>query len=59
MEMETLNKKLEKIKKKIKVSWENGKIIKEINKAIKSKYNTTKEATIKKYGSSPIYMGIL
>jgi uncharacterized membrane protein len=45
----SLNQTLEQIKSNIKPTWENSEKFHEINKAIKSKFETTKKRVINKY----------
>jgi DNA replication protein DnaD len=45
----SLNQTLEQIKSNIKPTWENSEKFHEINKAIKSKFETTKKRAINKY----------
>jgi hypothetical protein len=47
--LDDLDNQIKAILIKIKPSWENYKTIDELNKALKSKYNTTKIDIIKKY----------
>lgn len=44
-----LNVQLEHLKGKIKVDWNNQEIFRDINKALNSKYNTTKTSILDKY----------
>jgi hypothetical protein len=49
VEETSLNQTLEQIKSNIKPTWENSEKFHEINKAIKSKFETTKKRVVNKY----------
>jgi len=53
-EIQDLDERLKTILNAIKPTWDNIHQIKEIEKAIKSKYNTTKVMVVQKYGNTKI-----